>query len=310
MTAPHLDPEMAHLADIDVGFGGGSIDLDGIRSALRELLEPPPSLAGVSAKRTTIGDEPGLSLEIFSPTDDGPHPCLIWFHGGGFVIGSAAMDAPRLQEWAARFQCVTVSVDYRLAPEDPFPAAHDDAVRALRWVGEQADAMGIDRRRIVVGGASAGGGIAAALALAARDRGIALAGQLLFYPMLDDRQETPSSRWDAAVWPPGANEFGWRAYLGELYGGPVPSYAAPSRTTELGGSPPTMLLVGGADGFFDEDVEYATRLTRDGVPTEIRVYAGAPHGFDLMAPGARSSLGALHDAEAWLEERFAIGSVP
>ncbi len=305
MTTPVLDPEFAHLSGLDVGFGGPAVDLAEMRASLEKLIQPPPPITGVSRRTVVIG-ESELSVEMFVPDQDGPCPCLIWLHGGGFMIGSAMMDAARLQDWSKRFGCIALSVDYRLAPEHPFPAALNDSRQALRWVRDRADELSIDPERIVVGGASAGGGLAAALALSARDEGLGLAGQLLIYPMIDDRQHTTSSRWDASVWPPQANELGWRAYLGDLYGGTVPPVAAPSRAMELNGLPPTIMIVGGADGFFDEDIDYATRLTHAGVPTDLRVYAGAPHGFDLMAPEAGASLAMLREAEAWFEEHAAI----
>lgn len=305
MTTIPLDPELAHLADLDVGFGGDTFDLAGIRSGLSEFIQPLPPLDGVVVDRRLIRSSPPLTVEVGSPETAGLHPGLLWLHGGGYMIGSASMDALRLQAWAARFDCVTVSVEYRLAPEDPFPAAHDDAMDALGWLVERSDELGIDLSRIVVAGASAGGGLAAGVVLAARDRGIPLAGQLLFYPMIDDRQQTASSHWDAPVWPPTANTFGWRAYLGDLYGGDVPAYAAPARATDVRGLPRSLLIVGGADGFYDETVAYASRLAHAGVPTDLRVYAGAPHGFDLMAPDASVTREALRDAEAWLANVFA-----
>ena len=306
ITTP-LDPELAHLADLDVGFDGDTFDVAGIRSGILELIQPPPPLDGVVTDRRPIRSSPPLEVEVCSPETagpTGPRPCLLWLHGGGYVIGSAGMDALRLQTWAARFDCLTVSTEYRLAPEDPFPAAHDDAMRALGWLVEGADELGVDPGRIVVAGASAGGGLAAGVALAARDQGIPLAGQLLFYPMIDDRQQTASSRWEAPVWPPKANNFGWRAYLGDLYGGEVPPYAAPARATDVRGLPRSLLIVGGADGFFDETVSYASRLAHAGVSTDLRVYAGAPHGFGLMAPDASATREALRDAEIWLERVF------
>ena len=304
MTTTPLDPELAYLADLDVGFGGDTFDISGIRSSILELIQPPPPLDGVVAERRVIRSSPPLAVEVFSPETAGPHPCVLWFHGGGYLIGTATMDALRLQAWAARFACVTVSAEYRLAPEDPFPAAHDDAMHVLGWLVERADELGIDPGRIVVAGASAGGGLAAGVALAARDQGIPLAGQLLFYPMIDDRQQTASSQWEAPVWPPKANGFAWRAYLGALYGGDVSPYAAPARAADVRGLPRSLLIVGGADGFFDETMTYASRLARAGVPTDLRVYAGAPHGFDLMAPDASATQEALRDADIWLENIF------
>jgi acetyl esterase/lipase len=167
-----------------------------------------------------------------------------------------------------------------------------------------ARSLDIEPDRIVVGGASAGGGLAAAATvLAACDEGLPVARQVLFYAMLDDRQQTPSSRWDAPVWPPVANEFGWRSYLGDLYKGEVPPYAAPARRSHVGGLPPFLVIVGGADGFFDENLDYATQLTRAGIPTDLRFYAGAPHGLDLLAPEASASRSAIRDAEQWLSSK-------
>ena len=305
MTTPSLDPELAFLADLEVGFGQTTIDVGAIRALLADVFQTPPPLPGVVAGRQVIRHDPPLVVETFAPSEGDNRPCVLWLHGGGFLIGSATMDAARLQEWTAALGCVTVSVEYRLAPEHPYPAAHDDAIAALEWVVQSAEALGVDAGRIVVAGASAGGGLAAGAVLAARDRGLPLAGQLLFYPMLDDRQQTPSSQWEAPVWPPAANQFGWRAYLGPRYGQEVPAYAAPARCDDFEELPPTLLVVGGADGFFDEDLDYVTRLTRAGVLTDLLVLAGAPHGFDLMAPGARATADTAEAAGRWLAARFA-----
>jgi acetyl esterase/lipase len=299
MTMPPLDDEFAHLADFDFGLRSEA-DLAQIRSMIAQVIEPPPPIDGVVARRVTVGTDPEVVVETYTPEDGDLRSALLWFHGGGYLFGSAAMDGPRLQGWAKRFGCLVASVEYSLAPEHPFPRAHHEALQALDWLTRSADELGVDARRIGVGGASAGGGIAAGLALAARDRGMPIAGQLLFYPMIDDRQMTPSSQWDAPVWSQAANTLGWSAYLGEHHDRAVPGYAAPARAERVDGLPPTMVIVGGADRFHDEDLEYAVRLTHSGVPTEIRVYAGTPHGFDLVAPDSTVSRAALSEAERWL----------
>jgi acetyl esterase/lipase len=215
---------------------------------------------------------------------DDPRPCVISFHGGGLVTGTHLADDALFDLWCPAFGVVGVSVDYRLAPESPYPAALDDGYAALAWAHADADAIGIDRSRIGLRGVSAGAGIAAAVALLARDRGAPrVAFQLLDAPMLDDRQITPSSREDRLpVWTREASAFGWRSYLGALSGtDAVPATAAPARSTDLSGLPPAFVSVGSVDGFRDEAVDYATRLNQAGVPCELHVYAGAPHGYHL-----------------------------
>ncbi len=306
MTAPSLDPEFAHLATFDTGPESVG-DLVAIRAGIAEFFQAPPPIDGVLARTFRVGSEPQVVVETYVPTGAHPRPALLWFHGGGYLFGSAAMDGVRLQAWAGRLGCFVGSVEYRLAPDHPFPGAHDDAVQTLEWLIASAGELGVDSRRIVVGGASAGAGIAAGLALAARDRELPLAGQLLFYPMIDDRQATSSSQWDAPVWSQAASSLAWSSYLGSSSGGDVPIYAAPARAERLEGLAPSMVVVGGADRFFDEDVDYAARLTRAGVPTDLRVYAGAPHGFDLVAPDSVVAGAALADAESWLTKTFRTG---
>jgi acetyl esterase/lipase len=198
-------------------------------------------------------------------------------------------------------------VEYRRAPEHPYPAALDDCYAALQWVGRNAREIGVAPEAIGIAGLSAGGGLTAALALMARDRGEMVRFQLLDSPMLDDRRRTPSSREpDLQVWSRESNEYGWRSYLGERYGtDDVPDYAAPARAEDLTNLPPAFVAVGSVDGFRDEDIEYATRLSQAGVPTELHVYPGVPHGFGMFAdiPAARQM---ARDAEAWLARQFGI----
>jgi triacylglycerol lipase len=178
----------------------------------------------------------------------------------------------------------------------------DDCYAGLRWVHAHADELGVDPARIGIGGASAGGGLAAGLALLARDRGeVPLAFQLLIYPMIDDRRVTPSSAWEVPIWPPSANEFGWASYLSAAGGdGAVPAYAAPARAVDVGGLPDALVVVGMLDGFLDEDVIYAQRMMQAGVPVELHVYPGAPHGFDGFAPDAAVARQCRRDVNGWL----------
>jgi acetyl esterase/lipase len=216
------------------------------------------------------------------------------------------MDDAGFDMWCPRLRYIGVSVEYRLAPETPYPGPLDDCYAALRWTFAHAGEFGIDTTRIGIRGASAGGGSAAALALLARDRGdVAVAFQQLIYPMIDDRQTTPSSAWEVPIWNPAANTLGWRAYLGDLYGAQdVPAYAAAARAMDLSGLPPAFVSVGTLDGFCDEDITYAQRLNHAGVPVELHVYPGAPHGFDMLAAGAEISKRARRDQRDWLQHQL------
>jgi acetyl esterase/lipase len=209
------------------------------------------------------------------------------------VIGVPEIDDALMIGYAEQLGAVVVSVDYRLAPEHPYPAPVEDCYAGLVWTAKAAGELGIDPARIAVGGASAGGGLAAATVLLARDRGGPdVAFQLLVCPMLDDRNITPSSHEfaEAIVWDRAANIFGWTALLGDRIGtDDVPPYAAPARATDLSGLPPAFIDVGELEVFRDEDIDYALRLSQAGVSTEFHLYPGAFHGFDGMVPDAELS---------------------
>lgn len=307
-----LDPEIAALLlrlPTDVAALTASLtddSLDAVRSA---LAQPSGRALSNEVERSThtVDATSGLTVRVHRPAGvEGDLPCLYWMHGGGLVLGSAEGDDPRFDRWSAMFGMVGVSVDYRLAPETRYPGPLDDCYAGLEWVHAHAHDLGVDTSCIGVGGASAGGGLAAGLGLLARDRGgPRVAFSLLIYPMIDDRETTVSSTWGDPVWSPAANRYGWTAYLGAEKGGPsVPQYAAAARATDLAGLPPTFIGVGALDGFSDEDIDFAVRLRHAGVPVELHVYAGAPHGFDALTPTACVARQAKRDQERWLEHQL------
>jgi acetyl esterase/lipase len=222
----------------------------------------------------------------------GPLPALVWMHGGGYIIGAPEQDEALTADISAELGVVVASVNYRIAPEHPFPAPLDDCAAALRWLHGEAAALGVRPDRVAVGGASAGAGLAAALAQRAHDEGLPVAFQLLIYPMLDDRTVTRADldTTHQRIWSQTSNRLGWSAYLGQAPGADAtPPYAVPARRESLGGLPPAWIGVGTLDLFHDEDVAYAQRLTAAGVPTELVVVPGAYHGFDGVQESAAVS---------------------
>jgi acetyl esterase/lipase len=243
----------------------------------------------------------GVGVRLFRPAGvTGQAPALLWIHGGGYVIGKAAQDDVLCRRFARELGATVASVDYRLAPEHPYPAAVEDCYSALQWLVRLPS---VDPLRVAIGGASAGGGLAAALALHTRDRGeINLVAQLLVYPMLDDRTvdrkglDKPGLR----LWNQSSNKYGWSAYLG----GADPEVAVPARREDLGGLPPAWVGVGTFDLFHDEDLAYAERLKAAGVPCEVEDVRGAFHGFDGIVPKARVSRSFFNSQCAMLRQAF------
>lgn len=230
---------------------------------------------------------------------------LFWIHGGGMVAGThRGWEIPRLLEYARELDLVLVSVDYRLAPEHPHPAPVEDCYSGLLWLAARAGALGVDPGRLVIGGVSAGGGLAAATCLLSRDRsGPSLLGQLLLCPMLDDRNDSVSARQmvGAGVWDRVSNATGWGALLGADRGGPdVSPYAAPARAEDLSGLPPAFLDVGSAETFRDEVVDYASRIWKAGGAAELHVWPGGFHSFDGFVREAALSLDASAQRLPWL----------
>jgi acetyl esterase/lipase len=317
-----LDPELAAVLQMQPEEGMSNWqDLPAMRTGFEQMiatltadLKDSPNVR--KEDRTVPGPvgAPEVPVRVYSPTGaSAASPCLFWIHGGGMVLGSIALDDFNLQNIVESIGCVAVSVEYRLAPEHPFPAPLEDCYAALKWTHANAAVLGVDPRRIAVGGGSAGGGLAAGLVLLARDRGeVPVAFQWLIYPMLDDRNITPSSQTivEPRVWNRASNLFGWRAYLGvEPGSGGVSEYASPSRATDLGNLPAAYLAVGSQDLFLDEDSDYALRLARAGVPVELQVYPGAFHGSELFAPTAAVSVRMVADRVAALKRALHPESV-
>lgn len=299
-TKVYIDPELQAIRETLPQPPPGWLDFNDmpatrVRAAARRPVLPP--IAGVAAEDRLIpgpAGHPDVKVRVYrSATADTAtrRPAIYWIHGGGMIMGGLDGDNVRLSEYVQQLGCVAISVDYRLAPENPHPAPVEDCYAGLVWTATHAGELGIDPARIIIGGASAGGGLAAATSLLTRDRGgPSPIFQFLIYPMLDDRNITPSSHeiLDVGVWDRATNIGGWQALLGEQAGSEgVSPYAAPARATDLSGLPPAFIDVGTADLFRDEDIEYAQRLMAAGVPAELHIYPGAFHGFEAVAPTAQ-----------------------
>jgi acetyl esterase/lipase len=254
----------------------------------------PQDVPGVTIRDAMLpgsAGHPPVRVRLYLPEGvAGPRPAMLWVHGGGFIIGSPEQDAAKLITLSRDLGMVIAAVAYRLGPEHPFPAGLEDAYAALRWLHAGADGVAVDPSRIVIGGASAGGGLAAGLVLHAHDRGeVPVAFQLLIYPMLDDRTvlRTDIDQSRLRLWTTKSNRLGWSCYLGHAPGAAATSeYAAPARRANLAGLPPAWIGVGTCDLFHDEDVDYARRLGEAGVPCGLTVVEGAFHGFDVVAKAA------------------------
>ena len=227
-----------------------------------------------------------------TPRRPTPGPALLWIHGGDLVFGNAAQDHDLCSDLAARLEILVVSVDYRLAPDHPFPAAHEDCFTALRWLHRNA-VLGADPGRIAVGGASAGGGLAATLAQHAHDAGLPVSFELLVYPMLDDRTalRTHHGHRGRLAFTPAMNRYGWTHYLGHRPTTADPGrYAAAARRCDLSQMPPTWIGVGDLDLLHDEAVDYAHRLQAAGVPCQLHVEPGMYHGADVQLASSVASM--------------------
>jgi acetyl esterase/lipase len=310
-----IDPSLLPGLDFMPSLDLTPESLPAIRAGMEQMsgMVPEPQDSGVEwrEERFTAPDGHELLVRIYRPSNvDGSLPAVLHVHGGGYVMGSVSTNHLSNIELAASTSALILSVDYRLAPETVAPGAVEDCYAALQWLHDNAAALGVNTARIAVRGESAGGGLAAALALLARDRGgPAIAHQNLIYPMLDDRTciTRLPAHLGAFVWTPQANAFGWRSLLGQEPGSAeVSPYAAPARAEELAGLPPAFIAVGALDLFLVEDMDYARRLIEAGVATELHVYPGAYHGFDVLpdAPPVRQM---KRDAVAALRKALHTG---
>lgn len=277
------------------GFPDGAGAVAGRAVSAEELVIPGPE------------GSPDLEITVFRPTvqSAGPLPILVNFHGGGMIVGHRSWEHGRLVDLVETHGAIGVNVEYRLAPEHPFPAGVEDNYAATVWVAERAAELGGDPDRLIVMGGSAGGGFAAAVALLARERrGPAIAGQLLLCPMLDNTNRTVSSlQYDGiGTWTRDANLLAWRLVLGEelAYSDAAPAAAAPSRETDLSGLPPAFIEVGSAEMFRDEDTAFASRIWAAGGEAELHVWSGGFHGFDVYAPDSELTRAALAARDSWL----------
>ncbi|MEE2057312.1 alpha/beta hydrolase [Rhodococcus artemisiae] len=319
-VAVHRRVEPATLAQLDHLTRWDTTSIDTIRASYAKVT-PPPTPANERVERiddVVLGTEerPGIPVRWYRPRGaTGPLPAIVYFHGGAFIMGGLDENDDRLDLIATELGCAIVSVDYRLAPENPYPAALDDAETVWRHILTHSDALGVDPSRLVIGGASAGAGLAAALCIRLTEVGLPQpALQLLVYPMLDDREhgslralEGGAGHW--GLWRLEAERHSWQAYLGELHGTVPPATAAPGRATpdDLRGTAPAFIGIGDVDALLDSNLHYAAQLSRAGTPVELHVYPGVIHGGFVARPRTRQTQRFLDDVYAALRRAFETG---
>lgn len=295
---PELLPNLEMFQDLDLR----PEYLPAIREGAAEMR--PPTVVDESISlidEVIVGpDANPLKVRIYRPKFQSEAlPGLLWIHGGGYIFGTYSDNDDLCMSFVKEANCVVLSVDYRLAPEHPYPAPLEDCYTALKWMADQADTLNINRNQIGVAGASAGGGLTAAVTLLARDRNYpSLCFQMPLYPMIDDRNNTPSTNEikEGFVWNQKANEAGWRMYLGDLHGSDnIPSYAAPARAEDYRHLPYTYTCVGQLDPFRSETLTYVSKLAEAGVDVEFHLYPGGYHAFEHISPDAGISIRAKNE---------------
>ena len=305
---PPYDPELAPT--LDASPLPQTVTIDMVQGLRANPFTPPVDdlLASHAIDREdhSIAAPGGdLTVTVFRPRGvTGLRPGIVFLHGGGMIIGDRFSGIEELLHWTERHGAVSVTVEYPLAPEHPDPAPVEGAYAALLWTAANSDDLGIDGERLMIAGSSAGAGIAAGVALLARDRGgPALIAQMLGSPMLDDRNETVSSHQytQTGSWSRESNDTGWNALLGDRRGTELVSqYASPARALDLSGLPPAFIDVGSAEVFRDEAVAYASALWAAGVQAELHVWAGGFHMFHGPAPTAAVSVAAVATRADWM----------
>jgi acetyl esterase/lipase len=279
------------------------------------LVAPDPRVRRSDEVIAGADGRPDVRVRWYRPAaETGPLPCLVYFHGGAYIMGSLEENDDRLDLIVIELGCAVVSVDWRLAPEHPYPEGLDDGDSVWRAIISDPDAFGVDPEFLVIGGSSAGAGLATALCLRLRDSGLQQPRlQLLVYPMLDDRMQTPSVRaiedpghW--GLWQLRAERLCWEAYLGPLHGADVPATASPARAEDLSGVAPAFLAIGDIDAYVDSNLAYASRLLNSGVPTELHVYPGVIHGGFQARPATPRTQQMLRDVYQALRFAFDAGS--
>ena len=315
MTSKHLvDAQLVEILSELPDLTVSREKLSSARETAREmtklaLAEADPTVTVSEHFAPRLDGESNIRVVIYRPRGlVKPAPVVLQIHGGGFMFGSAEYGDPGNRAMANSVGCAVASVDYRLAPETPFPGGLEDCYAALVWLSDNASGLGFDPRRIAVRGESAGGNLAAALSILARDRGgPEIRCQLLIYPMLDDRTGThaPHPYAGEFIWNDASNRFGWECWLDAPPGSAsVPALAAPSRVHDLAGLPPTYIAAGALDLFIEENIEFARRLIRNGVPTELYIAPGAYHGFEALQPDAEVSRRFVMMAHTALKRAF------
>jgi acetyl esterase/lipase len=314
INRPPYDRELAPA--LDASPLPQTVTVDMVETLRANPFSPPVEtlLAGRPIDRTEhriAGPDGEILATVFSPREAaGSRPGILFLHGGGMIIGDRFTGIDELLDWTEEHRAVSVTVDYPLAPEHPDPAPVEAAYAALLWTVEHSKDLGIDPSRLMIAGSSAGAGIAAGVALMARDRsGPTLIAQLLNSPMLDDRNDTVSSRQytQTGSWSRESNETGWDALLGDRrHTTQVSPYAAPARAGDLSDLPPAFIDVGSAEVFRDEAVGYASELWAAGVQAEMHVWAGGFHMFHGPAPTAAVSKAAIATRADWVRRTLNV----